>query len=113
MEIEGFNLRLTAALKVAKLSNAALARDLSSKYEIETSRAAVGDWTKGRNYPQLKTFYAICKILDESADHLLFGHISKAIDRRVVAAKEALVGLSPQQKQDLLRLLLPELSANN
>lgn len=113
MEFNGFGQRLRSACERREINGAEFARQIGKLMGKEPTRASVNDWFQERHYPKADQLFAICTILNESADHLLFNDISKAIDKRVVAAKEALVGLSPQQKQDLLRLLLPELNTNS
>lgn len=65
MKKQIFKERFNEALKYSTISQT----DLAEK--ISVSKQCVSDYKSGKSVPSVETLYAICKVLDISADYLL------------------------------------------
>lgn len=60
-----FTVRFNEALKSASISQTELAD------KIGISKQCISDFKKGKSFPSIHTLYAICSVLNLSADYLL------------------------------------------
>ncbi|MBR5439929.1 MAG: helix-turn-helix transcriptional regulator [Clostridia bacterium] len=60
-----FTKRFNEVLKTCNKSQTQIAK------ELNVSKQCVNDYKTGKTVPSLQTLYALCKILDVSADYLL------------------------------------------
>lgn len=60
-----FKERFNEVLKYGAVSQTVLAE------KINVSKQCVSDYKSGKSVPSIETLYAICKVLDVSADYLL------------------------------------------
>jgi transcriptional regulator with XRE-family HTH domain len=99
----GFGLRLKEARLKAGISMAELGKNAGDAGK-DASRQSVNDWEKGRHYPKADQIRIICLRLGVSADQLIFGDLVPTI--ALAKAANAVQELTPEQRSDLLRLML-------
>lgn len=98
----GFGERLRKARVEAELTQADLAK-IAGEHGETASKQAVSGWEAERHYPKVNQLRAICINLKISADELVLKDITEGM--KVRQAAEAVKALTPEQRQDLLRMM--------
>jgi transcriptional regulator with XRE-family HTH domain len=97
-----FGERLAAARKSKGMSQAELGAGLA-EHGADAGKQVVSGWENNRHPPNARQLALICKRLDKSADHLLFGY--EGLSPVAAEAARVIDALEPHDKERLLAIV--------
>lgn len=109
----GFGQRLKDARQAKKMTGLKLGEDAGERPGKSASKQTVSDWESERHYPKVDQLRMICLKLGVSADHLIFGDLTKSLPDTVKNAASAVESLSEEERLQLLTLMLGKAVADD